>query len=128
MKRSWKNFRLDKNKVYMRLGQAAVYSSLYIVTLLFCYWMCLQGMTYQEGKMTKKREKELRKLVYQNDNITTLLQDGLKKVVNGDTSFEEILKIIDINEDYVGEAEDNIKDALIGKITPKEKDVEVLEF
>lgn len=46
MKRSWKNFRLDKNKVYMRLGQAAVYSSLYIVTLLFCYWMFLQGMTY----------------------------------------------------------------------------------
>ena len=73
-------------------------------------------------------KKELRKLVYQNDNITTLLQDGLKKVVNGDTSFEEILKIIDINEDYVGEAEDNIKDALIGKITLKEKDVEVLEF
>lgn len=73
-------------------------------------------------------KKELRKLVYQNDNITTLLQDGLKKVVNGDTSFEEILKIIDINEDYVGEAEDNIKDALIGKIPPKEKDVEVLEF
>lgn len=73
-------------------------------------------------------KKELRKLVYQNDNITTLLQDGLKKVVNGDTSFEEILKIIDINEDYVGEDEDNIKDALIGKITPKEKDVEVLEF
>lgn len=73
-------------------------------------------------------KKELRKLVYQNDNITTLLQDGLKKVVNGDTSFEEILKIIDINEDYVGEAEDNIKDALIGKITPKEKDVEVLKF
>lgn len=73
-------------------------------------------------------KKELRKLVYQNDNITTLLQDGLKKVVNGDTSFEEILKIIDINEDYVGEDEDNIKDALIGKIAPKEKDVEVLEF
>ena len=30
MKRSWKNFRIDKNKVYMRIGQAVVYSSLYI--------------------------------------------------------------------------------------------------
>lgn len=46
MKRSWKNFRLDKNKVYMRLRQAVVYSSLYIATVVFCYWMFLQGLTY----------------------------------------------------------------------------------
>lgn len=46
MKRSWKNFRLDKNKVYMRIGQAVVYSSLYIATLVFSYWAFLQGMTY----------------------------------------------------------------------------------
>lgn len=46
MKRSWKNFKLDKNKVYMRLGQTVVYSSLYIATLAFSYWMFLQGMTY----------------------------------------------------------------------------------
>ena len=46
MKRSWKNFRLDKNKVYMRLGQAVVYSSLYIATLVFSYLMFLSGTTY----------------------------------------------------------------------------------
>lgn len=46
MKRTWKNFKLDKNKVYMRLGQAVVYSSLYIATLVFGYGMFLQGTTY----------------------------------------------------------------------------------
>ena len=57
MKRSWKNFKLDKNKVYMRLGQTVVYSSLYIATLAFSYWMFLQGMTYQEGKMEENNKK-----------------------------------------------------------------------
>lgn len=46
MKRSWKNFKVDKNKVYMRLGQAVVYSSLYIGSIAFGYWMFLQGLTY----------------------------------------------------------------------------------
>ena len=46
MKRTWKNFKLDKNKVYMRIGQAVVYSSLYIATLVIRYWMFLQGTTY----------------------------------------------------------------------------------
>lgn len=46
MKRTWKNFKLDKNKVYMRLGQAVVYSSLYIGSIAFCYLMFLSGMTY----------------------------------------------------------------------------------
>lgn len=46
MKRSWKNFKLDKNKVYMRIGRAVVYSSLYIAAVAFSVWGFLQGMTY----------------------------------------------------------------------------------
>ena len=68
MKRTWKNFKLDKNKVYMRIGQAVVYSSLYIATLVFSYLMFLSGTTYQEGKMEKnnfqqKQELERQKLI-----------------------------------------------------------------
>ena len=81
MKRSWKNFRLDKNKVYMRLGQAVVYSSLYIATLVFCYWMFLQGLTYQERKMTKKREKELRKLGISDYEIKEAKEQNKKEKV-----------------------------------------------
>ncbi len=38
--------RTNKNKVYQFIGQAVVYSSLYIATLVFSYWAFLQGMTY----------------------------------------------------------------------------------
>jgi len=38
--------KIDKNKVYQFIGQAIVYSSLYIATLVFSYWAFLQGMTY----------------------------------------------------------------------------------
>ena len=41
----------------------------------------------------------LRNLVYGNNNTETMLQDGLLKVINGDTSFEEILKLIDLEDD-----------------------------
>lgn len=38
---------------------------------------------------------KLRSLVYRAD-ITTLLQDGIEKVINGLTSFEEVLKLIEL--------------------------------
>lgn len=41
---------------------------------------------------------KMRELVYKSD-VITLLQDGLEKVINGDTSFEELLKIIELDDD-----------------------------
>lgn len=41
-------------------------------------------------------KEDLAKLVY-TPNITTLLQDGLNKVLDGTTSFEEIYRIIEID-------------------------------
>lgn len=38
--------KLDKNKVYQRIGQAIVYGVGYISFVGFCYWGFLQGMTY----------------------------------------------------------------------------------
>lgn len=46
------------------------------------------------------RKEKLRKLVYQSD-VTTLLQDGFEKVVEGLTTFEEILKLIELDNDDV---------------------------
>lgn len=51
---------------------------------------------------------ELRKLVYTGD-VITLLQDGLEKVVEGKTSFEEILKIIDLENDLSSYKDFNLK-------------------
>lgn len=50
--------------------------------------------------ITKGTQKSiLRKLVYGNDGTETMLQDGLNKVLAGKTSFEEILKLIDLDDD-----------------------------
>ena len=44
-------------------------------------------------------KEELKKLVYGSGNVITMLQDGLYKVLSGHTSFEEIYRIIEIDND-----------------------------
>ena len=44
------------------------------------------------------RKADLRELVYRA-NVTTLLQDGLEKVIEGYTTFEEVLKLIELDDD-----------------------------
>ncbi len=65
------------------------------------------------------RKDELRELVYTNSN-STLLKDGLIKVIEGKTSMEEVLRVIDVNEDF-GQNDTNLKEAIIGKDTDKPK-------
>lgn len=59
------------------------------------------------------RKNELRHLVY-DKHVTSLLKDGLEKVVAGITSIDEILRVIDVEDDF-GEDDEDIKAALIGK-------------
>ena len=61
------------------------------------------------------RKSDLRHLVYKESDVTSLLEDGLEKVVAGLTSVDEILRVIDV-EDDIGEDEEDIKNAFIGKI------------
>ena len=44
------------------------------------------------------RKENLRDLVY-SSNVITLLQDGLEKVIKGDTTIEEVLKLIELEND-----------------------------
>lgn len=44
------------------------------------------------------KKEDLQKIVYTSD-VITMLQDGLYKVLDGTTSFDEIYKIIDIDDD-----------------------------
>ena len=55
------------------------------------------------------RKEKLRALVYKS-GVTTLIQDGLEKVLNGDTTLEEILKIVELDDDEKEEAMDIITD------------------
>ena len=43
-------------------------------------------------------KEDLNRMVYTSD-VITLLQDGLMKVLDGSTSFDEIYKIIDVDDD-----------------------------
>lgn len=54
---------------------------------------------------------ELKELVYTGE-VVTLLQDGLNKVLLGETTFEEILKIIDLENDMTSYNEDNLRSNL----------------
>lgn len=42
-------------------------------------------------------KEQLRHLVYGSSDVTTLLQDGLEKVIDGLTTFEEIIKLIELD-------------------------------
>ncbi len=49
---------------------------------------------------TNMNRKELRKLVYNSkEDITTMFEDGLQKVIMGLTTIEEIFKTVDISSD-----------------------------
>ncbi len=56
------------------------------------------------------RKDELRNLVYKS-GVTTLLQDGLEKVLEGQTTLEEILKIVELEDDEKEEAFNIIDEA-----------------
>lgn len=47
------------------------------------------------------RREELRNLVYQSD-VSTLIQDGFEKVKSGLTTFEEVLRLIELEDDEKG--------------------------
>ena len=75
------------------------------------------------------KKQELRELVYEEGKTITMLQDGLEKVANGLTSFEEIINLIDIAED-IDENDEELKRALLGSMNLEneklEQDVELL--
>ncbi len=73
----------------------------------------------RDAIVNNQRKEELRKLVYDKD-ANTLLKDGLMKVVEGFTTMDEILRVIDVNDDF-GLDDQELKDAFIGKTTPKEE-------
>lgn len=50
-------------------------------------------------------KENLRDLVYKSD-VTTLLQDGLEKVINGNTTCEEVLKLIELDDDLEGKTKE----------------------
>jgi len=57
------------------------------------------------------KKEDLRDLVYKSD-VTTLLQDGLDKVLKGVTTLEEILKLIEFDEENASQRTSKLKEAI----------------
>jgi len=57
------------------------------------------------------RKDQLRELVYSSD-VTTLLQDGLQKALDGKTTVEEVIKIIELDDDDAKSESFDLKAAL----------------
>ncbi len=78
----------------------------------------------------------MRKQVYIDAHTHTLLEDGLEKVVLGETNFDEILKLVDLENDlaihnaFYDEVEKNLKEGknIDGEeIKPKEENQEIVK-
>ena len=54
----------------------------------------------------------IRGLVYGEADVTTMLQDGLEKVLAGYTSFGEIIKLIDLDDDNEVTFDTSLKDSI----------------
>lgn len=90
--------------------------------------MLLINQEIRDAIVRNAPKPELRKLVYKSGTIT-MLQDGLAKVVSGETTFEEILKLIDLEDDLGTNTnlglEETIKDS---EINNKARDYEILDL
>ena len=60
------------------------------------------------------KEEDLREIDKKKTGVKSILQDGLLKVLQGETSFEEVLRVVDIETDF-GDRESELKAALLGK-------------
>lgn len=91
----------------------------------------------RDAIVNNMRKENLRELVYKKAGTVTLLEDGLQKVLNGITSLDEIMRVIDLDEDLVDE-DIEVKQAFIGNtlnqknesIPPKDNhdDIEIIEM
>lgn len=68
----------------------------------------------RDAIVNNMKKEDLRHLIYEQSEMISILQDGLFKVMEGLTSFEEVLRVIDVDDD-LGESDSDIKKAIIGK-------------
>lgn len=69
----------------------------------------------RDAIVNNMKKEDLRHLIYDNPDMISILQDGLLKVMEGLTSFEEVLRVIDVDDD-LGESDSDVKNAIIGKL------------
>lgn len=103
---------MDVTDVYAPVGCDACYQGYYGRVAL--HEVLLINQEIRDAIVNNVKKEELRQLIYDHGHTHSILQDGLMKVLEGLTSFEEVLRVIDVDDD-LGENDSDIKSAIIGK-------------
>ena len=95
-KKVFKNsLNLDINEIYEAKGCDKCHEG--YVGRIAIHEVLLINQQIRDAITNNMKKEDLRDLVYGQGTIT-LLQDGLTKVINGDTTFEELMKAIDVDD------------------------------
>ena len=68
----------------------------------------------------KKDRKTIRTLLYENNN--TIIIDGFNRALEGETTFNEIIRIIDVKSDFTDQDKE-IKEYILGNGAPTTKEI-----
>jgi len=72
-------------------------------------------------------KEELRKIVY-NGGVTTLLQDALEKVIEGHTTFNEVVRIVEVDADLEKSVVTEVEDIQTkAKYVKRQDDLEIID-
>ena len=110
---------LDVKEVYEAVGCKHCING--FIGRIAIHEVLMLNQDVRDAIINNASKEHLRKMVYDKGHTVTLLQDGLEKVVSGDTTFDEIVQIIDVESDF-GDDEQELKDALLGKTKKKEEE------
>ena len=94
-----KNLGIDLEEIYIA-GDGCEHCMNGYYGRIAIHEVLLLNDTIRDAISNSVKKEELRELVYKSD-VKTLLQDGLLKVVNGLTTFEEIIKLIELDAEDV---------------------------
>ncbi len=103
---------LDINEVYKPVGCSECIKG--YRGRIALHEVLLLNQDIRDAIVANVSKRDLRNAVYNSANTITLLQDGLEKVISGMTSFEEVLRLVEIESDF-GEDEQDIKNVIMGK-------------
>ena len=110
---------LDVKEVYEAVGCKHCING--FIGRIAIHEVLMLNQDVRDAIVNNASKEHLRKMVYDKGHTVTLLQDGLEKVVSGDTTFDEIVQIIVVESDF-GDDEQELKDALLGKTKKKEEE------
>ncbi len=116
--------KIDVNNIYVPVGCTECHAG--YKGRIAIHEVLRVNQEIQDAISQNKTKDELRKLVYGSGTIT-MLQDGLAKVVEGETTFEEILKLIDLEDDLGADSNLGLKATLEDSAMNKETGYELLD-